>query len=562
MSAATIRNPILRGFNPDPSICRAEGRFLAAVSSFEWFPGVQIWESDDLASWRLRTRPLNEERLLDLTGVQSSGGVWAPCLSYREGEFYLVFTVVRSWRGESGKDPGAFKDTLNYVTRSSNLDGPWEDPVFANSSGFDPSLFHDDDGRSWFLNMEWDYRGDPTHFSGILLQEFDRETLAPFGPIHTIFRGTERGCVEGPHLYRRGDWYYLVTAEGGTGFEHAVSVARSPRITGPYEVHPNNPVLSSLVEGTRVSAAEPPDGFYTRPQKAGHASLLPISEEEWLMAHLSSRPAPGSAVCPLGRETSLQRVRWTDDWPRVVDNDNKATALPLREVCFPVPSAAADPAAERSPSYTNHDTMVTDLFDGEALHPAFRFLRRDPGRDASLTARPGYLRLIGRESPVSTFRQTVVAMAITAFTYRVEIELEFAPDSFQQMAGLIVRYDERNQYYLRIAGTPEGGRSLGLLRFIAGELDAPVQPEIELTAGPVVLGLEVDGGTGRFDYSAAGEDLKTVSVELDMLALSDDAVWPLGFTGTFVGMACHDMSGRGMHAEFARFNYTERATVS
>lgn len=574
MPGDLLRNPILRGFNPDPAICRVGERYFVATSTFEWYPGIQIWESDDLRLWRLRSRPLNDARLLDLNGVQSSGGVWAPCLTHREGAFFLAYTVVRSWRGETDRDHGAFKDTLNYVVRAESIDGPWSDPVFANASGFDPSLFHDDDGRSWFLNMEWDYRGDPTHFSGILIQEFDRESLRPFGPARKIFWGTPLDRVEGPHLYKRDGWYYLLTAEGGTSYEHAVTVARSRTLMGPYEVHPGNPVLSSLADRRRDKAVidhmresrseggrggsgrdvAAPEGFYSRPQKAGHASMCPLDDDQWVMVHLSARPLEGSAFCPLGRETSIQRVRWIEGWPTVVGNTGEVSRFPLPEVALKLPEAA--PAPSKGVTYTNHDTSVVDTFDGASLHPAFRFLRRDPGGDISLAERPGYLRLRGYESPVSTFRQTVVAMAVTAFAYSVEVELEFAPDSFQQMAGLLVRYDERNQYYLRVAGGGEGAGTVGIVRFVDGRLDLPLTPEIDLRGGPVILGIEVDGAEGRF-YLSAGRRRRFLPVPLDMLNLSDESPWPEGFTGTFAGMACHDMTGRGMHADFSRFSYRE-----
>ncbi len=563
-----VRNPILRGFNPDPSICRADDRFYIATSTFEWYPGVQIWESLDLTTWRLRRRALDEARLLDLTGVQSSGGVWAPCLSYTAGMFYLAFTVVKTWRGETDRDFGAFKDTLNFVVRSETIDGPWSDPAFINASGFDPSLFHDYDGKSWFLNMEWDYRGNPTFFSGILLQEFDRGALTTVGPIHRVFLGTEIGKVEGPHIYRRGEWYYLVTAEGGTGYEHAVTVARSQEITGPYTVHPDNPILTSLAdrssdpqridEVSRSGASTAPVDFYERPQRAGHASMCPISDD-WVLVHLSGRPLPGTNVCPLGRETSIQRVIWRDDWPQVVDASGAVQRLAPALATLPKARLGRhEGRVHADEAYLNTTTVVEDQFNRPRLHPAFRFLRRDPGADASLVARGGFLRLIGRESPVSPSIQTVVALSVASFSYDVETSLEFEPTSFQQMAGLIVRYDERNQYYLRVAGDENGRRTLGILRFVDGRFSIPLDPEIELDPGPTVLGLEVRGATGQFYYFSGEQEAKSIALELDMTALADESPWPEGFTGTFVGLGCHDISGQARYADFSYFRYTER----
>ena len=144
-----IRNPILPGFNPDPSICRVGQDYYIATSTFEWFPGVQIHHSRDLVNWRLLGHALEESRLLDLRGVPSSGGVWAPALSHHGGLFYLCYTVVH-------QHEAATKDTPNFLVTASSIEGPWSDPVFINSSGFDPSLFHDEDGRKYWLNMVWD----------------------------------------------------------------------------------------------------------------------------------------------------------------------------------------------------------------------------------------------------------------------------------------------------------------------------------------------------------------------------------------------------------------------
>lgn len=133
-----VNNPILRGFNPDPSIIRVDDDYYIATSTFEWFPGVQIHHSRDLVNWRLLTRPLRRISQLDLRGVRASGGIWAPCLSCDGNLFYLVYTVVKT-------DQKPFMDAHNYLVTSKTIDGEWSEPVFLNSMGFDPSMFHDDD---------------------------------------------------------------------------------------------------------------------------------------------------------------------------------------------------------------------------------------------------------------------------------------------------------------------------------------------------------------------------------------------------------------------------------
>jgi xylan 1,4-beta-xylosidase len=564
-----ISNPILPGFNPDPSICHVGDDFYIATSTFEWFPGVQIWHSRNLSEWTLVRRPLDEPRLLQLEGIQSSGGVWAPCLTHEDGLFYLVYTVVRTWRGEFGPDEGIFKDTHNYVTTAPEIAGPWSDPVYLNSSGFDPSLFHHD-GRKYLVNMEWNYRPEGPKFSGILLQEYSATEKRLVGSVRKIFTGTSIGMTEGPHLYAKDGWFYLMTAEGGTSFGHAVTVARSRSLDGPYEVHPQNPLLNSLADRPAdleeidlfrsAEGGQPPEGFHNRPQKAGHASMCRLSEDEWILVHLSGRPVAGSHSCPLGRETSAQRIIWQDEWPYVVNGDGKPTQIAGNAAHFVWAAASADaPEGTDAPVgvYRNTDHDITDEFEGPARHPAFRYLRRGPGDDMSLTARPGFLRVVGRESPISPFVQSLIGVSVTHFAYRVETIVEFRPNSFQQMAGLIVRYDERNQYYLRISGDDDGGRSIGVFQVANGRLCRPVVADTQLSDGPVRLELEVDNGVGSFSWSVGGQRGST-GTTLDMLQLSDEGATPLGFTGTFVCLACHDVTGTGAFADFARFEYSGR----
>ena len=212
--------------------------YYIATSTFEWYPGVQIHHSRDLVNWRLVRRPLERASQLDMRGEPDSCGYGRPCLSYADGKFWLVFTDVKRFDGD-------FKDAHNYIVTAPTIEAPWSDPIYVNSSGFDPSLFHDDDGRKWFVNMVWNHRDRAgahlTHpaFAGILLQEWDPASGRLIGPVKNIFAGSTLGLVEGPHLFKRGGWYYLTTAEGGTGYEHAVTMARSRAIDGPYELHPN-----------------------------------------------------------------------------------------------------------------------------------------------------------------------------------------------------------------------------------------------------------------------------------------------------------------------------------
>ncbi|HXZ16748.1 MAG TPA: glycoside hydrolase family 43 protein, partial [Roseiarcus sp.] len=325
---SAIRNPILRGFNPDPSICRVGRDYYIATSTFEWYPGVQIHHSRDLVNWRLVTRPLDRAAQLDLRGDPDSGGVWAPCLSFADVKFWLVYTDVK-------RLDGVFKDAHNFIVAAPAIDGPWSDPVYVNSSGFDPSLFHDDDGRKWFLNMIWSHRDEKglrhPAFVGVALQEWDAASAKLVGRPRTIFRGSPHGLVEGPHLCKRTGWYYLTVAEGGTGYDHAVTMARSRRIEGPYELHPNIHLLTSK---------DAPDAPL---QRAGHGQIVETPDGQVYHTHLCSRPLPGLRRSPLGRETAIQKCVWGDDGWLYLEGGGQAPAV---DVAAPF-AAPAEPKSRR-----------------------------------------------------------------------------------------------------------------------------------------------------------------------------------------------------------------------
>lgn len=521
-----IENPVLRGFNPDPSILRVADDYYIATSTFEWFPGVQIHHSRDLTNWRLLTRPLDRLSQLDMIGNSDSCGIWAPCLSHADGLFWLIYTDVKVWR----RPP--YNVCNNYLVTAPSIEGPWSDPVFLNSSGFDPSLFHDDDGRKWLVNMLIDHRRNHQHFAGIALQEYCPKTQKLVGPAKNIFRGTERGCVEGPHLYKRNGWYYLLTAEGGTEYNHACTLARSRRIEGPYELHPDKHMLSS--------AGHPELAL----QKAGHGSLVETQNGEWYLAHLCGRPVDGKH-CTLGRETALQKVRWDDDdW------------LYLQQGGI-LPSAQCE-APEGIPTSPFEQTRWDGRFDSPALDIHFQSLRQPVAEDwLSLIERPGYLRLKGMEPTVSTFRHSLIARRVQALDITAETSVEFQPTSFQQMAGLIAYYDTENHHYLRLSHDEKLGRSLNIITTDASRSGEVLPEDIAVPAtGPVGMRLHLKRAELHFEYKIGEGDWLAIGPLLNGAILSDD-YHQLSFTGAFVGLCCQDVTGERLHADFSHFIYRE-----
>ena len=535
----TIINPVLRGFNPDPSICRVGKDYYIATSTFEWYPGVQIHHSTDLVNWRMVKRPLDRASQLDMRGNPDSGGVWAPCLSHANGLFWLVYTDVK-------RLDGSFKDTHNYVVTAPSIEGPWSDPIYVNSSGFDPSLFHDDDGRKWFLNMLWNHvsdgvGGQPKHpsFAGILLQEYDPGAGKLVGPVKNIFAGSSHGLVEGPHLFKHGGWYFLTTAEGGTGYGHAVTMARSKTIDGPYELDPETHLITSK---------DAPDDVL---QRAGHGQIVETPEGDFYHTHLCSRPLPGTRRSPLGRETAIQKVVWSDDgWLRLAQG-GKAP-----DVDVPAPRGA-----QTEP----HDDAARYDFDDGQLPPDFQWLRTPfPDRIFSLSQRPGFLRLHARESLGSFFEQALVARRQQHFSLRIETELDFHPDTFQQAAGLTHYYNRHKLHFLAITHSVNLGRVLTIMSCPGDWPDArlqfPLAAPISLPGdSPIGLAAEINGASLQFSYRI-GDDWLPVGPILDASVISDEGGRGEhgSFTGAFVGMAAFDTSGAAKAADFDYFVYQPR----
>jgi len=521
-----IQNPVLRGFNPDPSILRVGDDYYIATSTFEWFPGVQIHHSRDLVNWELVKRPLDRKSQLDMVGNPDSGGIWAPCLTYSDGLFYLIYTDTKYWLHEP------YKISYNYLVTAPDIMGPWSEPIYLNTSGFDPSLYHDDDGRKWLVNMVWDHRQQNNRFSGILLQEYDPQSEKLVGPITNIFKGTDRALVEGPHIYKRNGYYYLVTAEGGTQYEHAVTVARSKKIEGPYEVHPDKHLVSSMGH---------PE---LKLQKAGHGSLVETQQGEWYLAHLCGRPVD-DLHCILGRETCIQKCEWRDDeWIYLTQGN----MLPEVEVDAPK-GLDLQPITKAE---------WNGKFDSETLDIHFQSLRQPFGEEwISLKERPGYLRLKGKEPTVSLFRQSLVARRVQSLDIEVNTVVDYSPQCFQQMAGLIAYYDTENHYYLRISHDEVKGRNVNILGTNAASSCEVLPEDVEIPdEGDVHLKLSLKQTDLQFFYSMDGESWNEIGPILDAKILSDDYN-RLGFTGAFVGMCCQDISGQALPADFSEFHYIQ-----
>ena len=517
------QNPILRGFNPDPSFCRVGADYFIATSTFEWYPGVQIHHSRDLVNWRLVARPLDRAALLDMRGNPDSGGIWAPCLSHAEGKFWLVYTDVK-------RLDGAFKDAHNYIICCETIDGRWSDPWYVNSSGFDPSLFHAPDGRKWFVNMRWNHRwagsgANPAHdrFDGIELQEWQPER-GLFGPRFDIYPGTDLGLTEAPHLFWRDGWYYLTTAEGGTGYDHAVTMARARRIEGPYETHPAKHV---------ITARFAPDNPI---QRMGHGQYVEGHDGRHWHSFLCGRPQPGprGPFCAMGRETGLAEVEWRHGWLWLKSGGQVApTDLPLD-------------AVQTAPQPLRHD------FSGPTLPPEFQWLRT-PYPERLFTMTGSCLRLTGRESLGSWYEQTLIARRQEEPSYAARARFRADPPGWQQAVGLTTYYN-RHKFHAALITREAGARVVSLVS-CEGDWQRESLTFHGLHAcpeGEVTLGVIVQGADQQFTLN--GADIGPV---LDASLISDEGGKGehASFTGAFVGVVAHDLSGQGWQADVTGFEY-------
>ncbi|PAU68338.1 glycoside hydrolase family 43 protein [Bifidobacterium criceti] len=537
-----IENPVLTGFHADPSMIRVGDTYYLANSTFEWFPGVRLHESKDLAHWSPLPSPLSRRSQLDMRGNASSGGVWAPDLSYADGRFWLVYADVKVVNG-------AFKDCVNYLVTADDIRGPWSEPVRLNGVGFDASLFHDADGRKYLVQQTWDFREYHHPFNGITLTEFDVDTMRLKPETErTIWEGTDVKLVEGPHLYRINDLYYLFCAEGGTVWTHQEVVARSATLDAhSFEGSPLNPFLTNF---------DTPRSYL---QKQGHGALVSTPGGEWYYASLCARPwhhANESVTdprgwCTLGRETSIQKVDWTEDgWPYIVGGHGG-------ERVVDAPADAIEDADAQVSRDVHDDFAAPELGDGWCtLRVPFDGRMGHVG-DGALTLR-------GQGSLCNLFDLSLVARRWQAFGFDASVGVRFDPVNYRQMAGLtnyyndlcwswaFVTWDERRGCRVIEVAQNDFNDYTSFLRDDA----VPVPDDVDI----VWLRTRVRTQTYTYDYSFDGEHWHGLGVELDAKVLSDDYVnqrYGGFFTGAFVGLAAVDLSGYDAEAQFVDFDYRE-----
>lgn len=550
-----LHNPVLRGFAPDPSLVRVGDWYYLATSSFEWFPTIPLHRSLDLAHWEYAGHVQGAAPGNSLAGVPDSGGVWAPSLSWDGERFWVAYTIVRSVGTP-------YFDLDTYVATAPAVEGRWSAPRRVASHGFDPALFHEN-GRLWLLNLQNDHRPGGERFAGIVVTELDRDTLEPVGDTHLLLRHDR--LIEGPKLLRRDGWYYLVLAEGGTGWEHGVRVARAKELTGPYELD-ERPLLT-----TRDDPAVPL-------QKAGHGELVETPEGQWLLGHLTARPlnTPQGRRCTLGRETAIQAVVWdAEGWPRLRQggwHPEIEVDVPTRPHPHHHPHLRPNPHPHPHPhSHPHpHPHPPAAAPQPENLSWPWSSLREPPDPSwADTTTRPGWIRLRGRHGPESRWAAGLLAQRVTEHRAEAEVTVEARPVTFTQAAGLLLWYNPEAYLALDLTwaepeGEPQRGQQWGgtaggrtVLSLVERDEDGVRQVAVVDVPvdGPVTLGVTVEGADARFWYLREG--VRTaVGRALDFSRLSDDHGSRLRFTGAMAAIHARDLVDAAFTADFTGFRLT------
>jgi xylan 1,4-beta-xylosidase len=476
------QNPVLAGFYPDPSLTRAGDDYYLVHSTFAYFPGIPVFESPDLVSWRQVGNVIDRPTQLDFDSLRISEGVFAPTIEHHEGTFYVLNTCV----GCGG----------NYLVTATDPAGPWSDPVWLPEvGGIDPSLYFDDDGRAWVLNNDAPI-GPPLYegHRAIWIQEFDPETQQTFGPRTLLVNGgvdisTQPIWIEGPHITKVDGWYYLTAAEGGTAVGHSQVVLRSRDVLGPYEPYDDNPILTQRdLDPDRPSPVT----------SAGHADMVQTQNGEWWATFLAVRPYEGDYY-NTGRETFLLPVSWVDGWPVILPEGER---IPYRHARPDLPPGP-EPAIPMTGNFT-----VRDEFDQPELAPYWLMIRTprerwhdlaEPSGMLTLRARPEPLGQRGQPSYVGRRQQHVNATATTVMTY--------APERPGDRAGLAAF--QNDDFFYLMSVTLEGDGPVIQLHRAAGPGEGadPTLVESEPLPGPsgTPLYLRIQARGDRYDFLYGSE---------------------------------------------------------
>ncbi len=517
MKTKTIySNPILPGFYPDPTICKVGDDYYLATSTFAYFPGVPIFHSKDLIHWEQIGNALTRASQLPLTKAGVSEGIFAPTLRYHDGTFYMITTNVSDELG-------------NFIVTATNPAGPWSEPYSLGAEGIDPSLFFDDDGKCYYCGTK--PRREGARYFGdneIYIQELDLNTMKLVGDSYPAWHGALRQVEwpEGPHIYKKDGWYYLLISEAGTGHNHAISIARSKSLFEPFEGNPANPIMTHRHLGFNYPIVN-----------VGHPDIVETQNGEWWMVLLASRPY-GGYFRNMGRETYLVPFTWENGWPiinpgkGIIEDTVEAPALPLH-ITTPVP--------------TREDFLCSEL----PLH--LMYLRNPIEENYSLSAKPGFLSMkCSADILASDGNPSYVCTRQTNFSFQFETALEFTPASTNEQAGIALFQNDAYNYQF-LLGTDGANSALSILKVQNGKTETVTTLSLENTYSRIILRLNAEMQNLSFSYSTDGENYIVIANDLDASMLCTDVAG--GFVGNTMGIYA---TANGSNSDtFAAFDYIE-----
>lgn len=511
-----FRNPVLAGFYPDPSMIRVDDGFYLVTSTFGYFPGIPVFHSRDMVSWRQIGNAIHRPDQIDYGREKEiTTGLFAASISYHDGTFYIANTCFYCDRG-------------NFLVTAEDPAGPWSDPIWLGFTGIDPTLFFDDDGSAWVVNN--DVPAGPMRYDGhraIWLQQYDAAARQMVGPRTVIVDGgadpaSKPEHVEGPHIFKHDGWYYLTAAEGGTGDMHAQMMWRSRKVTGPYAPFPGNPSLTQR------------DLDPHRPQpvtSAGHAQFVQLKDGSWWSVFLAVRPYPGDSYkTQLGRETFVLPVTWKDGWPVILP---KGERIPI------VVDRPKLPRGEQ-PVPTTGPMQWTERFDTATLPPQWMTIH--PPERAWFRTNAGGLSIEPSNVPLGTqgtggpIQPAYVAHRLQHHDATMTTTLASWNPAVGELAGLALIQNESHHYIIAVE-RDEKGPAVVLYRRAGKDMPATgerlARVALQSTDKPVSLRFELDAPRLDASYSIDGGEWKTVAEDLDSSLLSIQTAG--GFIGNTFG---------------------------